>query len=406
MISTPAGTVLTLNGGSSSLKLALFEPRSGTAADSLHCLYRGKVTDIFGSAQLQWKNHSGAPVFAAGVQIDPDSSAGSYYQQALQQALAALATFAPDNSIALVGHRIVHGADQFPQAQVLTDSDLQQLATYIPLAPLHQPYNLQLIHACRALLPDVPHVGCFDTAFHAGQPPVEQRYAIPREYHDQGLRKYGFHGLSYQFIQQQLQALGCGQHNTIVCHLGSGASLCAIKNGQSIATTMGFSPLDGLPMGTRCGAIDPGVLLYLLREHKLDVDQLENLLYKRSGWLGISGISGEMLTLEQSDADSARAAIEHFCYRTALAIGQLSAALGGLQQLVFTGGVGENDAMIRANILQRCAWLGVKTDSASNQRGAALISDADSAVLVRVIATDEEQMIALNALHCIGDGAR
>lgn len=403
MIPAPATTVLTLNGGSSSLKLALFEQRGRGADQSLQCLFRGKVADILGRAQLQWKTSAGAPVFAAALHTDPDCRAGSLYQQALQQALAALASFAPEHAhaTAVVGHRIVHGADQYAQAQQLNDSDLQQLAAFIPLAPLHQPFNLQLIHACRALLPQVRHVGCFDTAFHAGQPAVEQRYAIPREYHDLGLRKYGFHGLSYQFIQTQLEALGAGQLNTIVCHLGSGASLCAIKNGQSIATTMGFSPLDGLPMGTRCGAIDPGVLLYLLREHKLDVDQLEHLLYKRSGWLGISGISGDMLTLEQSDTDSARAAIDHFCYRTALAIGQLSAALGGLQQLVFTGGVGENDAVIRANILQRCAWLGVSVDAAANQRGAALISRAESAVPVRVIATDEERMIAVNALHCI-----
>ena len=235
--------------------------------------------------------------------------------------------------------------------------------------------------------------------FHAGQSKLEQNYALPKKYTDEGIHRYGFHGLSYEYIQRQLSQLNDNPLNTIVCHLGAGASMCAIKDGQSIASSMGFTAVDGLPMGSRCGSIDPGVLLYLQRHHHMSADELETLIYKQSGWLGVSGISSDMLELHNENSPEAEHAIDMFCYRAALEIGRLSAALEGLEQIVFTGGVGENDADVRERILNRCTWLGATFSPQANQNGEPLICESGSKIKIRVIPTNEEAMLAIHALE-------
>ncbi|GGB88971.1 acetate kinase [Marinobacterium zhoushanense] len=383
-------TILTVNGGSSSLKCGLYTLKH----DGLHCLYHLKLGNLLGdAARFDIMDEVDAPLEHQDLDfstIDLEQR----HQAALKHVLNWLDQHLSEVRLIATGHRIVHGGDQYSAPIEIGDAELEQLRRYIPLAPLHQPYNLRLLEACGSLAPDIPRIGCFDTMFHSRQPRLERLYAIPRELSDAGVHKYGFHGLSYDYIQHQLQTRGCGQLNTVVCHLGAGASMCAIKEGRSIASSMGFTAVDGLPMGSRCGNLDPGVLLYLMREQQMDLDQIETLIYKQSGWLGVSGISSDMIALHQSDSPAAEEAIDLFCYRAALEIGRLSAALEGLEQLVFTGGVGENDADVRARILARCSWLGVAIDSAANAAHAERIDARGSQVQVRVIPTNEEAMIA------------
>jgi len=302
-------------------------------------------------------------------------------------------------AIAVAGHRIVHGGDEFRQPVILDDEVLHRLRKLVPLAPLHQPVNLDLAEICRAALPDIPHVACFDTTFHQGQDELVRQYALPRDLTEKGIHRFGFHGTSFESVLRQWQR-SCPERAgdpIVIAHLGSGSSLCAIKDGRSVATTMGFSTADGLPMGTRCGSIDPGVLIYLLRQYRMSADALEDLLYRRSGLLGISAVSGSMRTLRQSGEPAAAAAIDYFVYRCAREIGSLVAALGGLSGLVFTGGIGENDAATRREIAVRCGWLGMKVEDRANESGSCLISSAESRVGVYVIPSDEEMMIAVHA---------
>ncbi|MBR9884698.1 MAG: acetate/propionate family kinase [Oceanospirillales bacterium] len=383
-------TILTVNGGSSSLKCGLYTLRD----EGLHCLYHLKLGNLLGeTARFDIMDERDAPLehldldFSA---IDPELR----HQAALKHVLSWLQEHLSEVNLVATGHRIVHGGDRFSAPILIGETELEQLKRYIPLAPLHQPYNLKLLEACGDLAPDIPRVGCFDTMFHSRQPRLERLYAIPRELSDAGVHKYGFHGLSYDYIQHQLAAIGCGQLKTVVCHLGAGASMCAIKDGHSIASSMGFTAVDGLPMGSRCGNLDPGVLLYLMHEHQMGLEQIEDLIYKQSGWLGVSGISSDMITLHQSESPAAQEAIDLFCYRAALELGRLSAALEGLEQLVFTGGVGENDADVRARILSRSRWLGIEFDTNANERHDRRIDTDGSAVSVRVIPTNEEAMIA------------
>ncbi len=387
-------TILTVNGGSSSLKCALFE----LTDDNLSLRFSFKLGNILNTASFKVTDATGEVLETQ----QPDYSSvpiEQRHQACLQTILNWLAQHLPDNQLSAIGHRVVHGGTDFSHPCLIDDDLLQALAKLIPLAPLHQPYNLRLIEACHALAPDLPQVACFDTMFHSKQPALEQSYALPRELTAQGIHRYGFHGLSYEFILRQLEKLDSAQLNTIVCHLGAGASMCAIKSGQSIASSMGFTAVDGLPMGSRCGNVDPGVLLYLQRHHNMSADDLETLIYKQSGWLGVSGISSDMLELHQADHPAAEEAIDMFCYRAALEIGRLSAALEGLQQLVFTGGVGENDANVRERILERCHWLGISIDATANQTADNLISTEASNVAVRVIPTNEEAMIATHVLE-------
>jgi acetate kinase len=271
------------------------------------------------------------------------------------------------------------------------------------LAPLHQPHSLAAIRAFKNILPGLPQVACFDTAFHHTQPDVAQRFALPRHFFEEGVRRYGFHGLSYEYIVSVLARLDSALANEriIVAHLGNGASLCAIHKGRSIATTMGFTPLDGLVMGSRCGSIDPGVLLYLMDHHNMDVQALEQLLYHESGLLGISGVSSDMRTLLSSDDPNAQEAIESFVYRIGREIGSLAAALGGIDALIFTGGIGEYSAIIRKKIGHQVAWLGLDFDESANEIGNSRVSSLKSKISVWVVPTDENLMIAQHTLQLV-----
>lgn len=295
-----------------------------------------------------------------------------------------------------IGHRVVHGGASYKAPVRVTEKVLADLAALTPLAPLHQPHNLAPIHAIAARQPLLPQVACFDTAFHQAQPALAQTFALPRRYFDQGVRRYGFHGLSYEYVSARLSEIApeLARGRVIAAHLGNGASLCAIKDGRSVASTMGFTAVDGLMMGTRCGTIDPGVILYLMDEEGLDSRGIADLVYRRSGLLGVSGISSDMRMLRASSAPEAVEATTLFEYRIIREIGSLVAALGGLDGLVFTAGIGEYDAATRAAVMQGCAWLGLTGDAARNAIGAGKISADDSKVVAWVIPTDEEGVIA------------
>lgn len=389
-------SILIVNAGSSSLKCSVFDEDGGKIRQH----FRVKVANLAGPAHLEIYDHSEK---ADGILVDKmDISAEELdvaHSQAHHQALSVVMNWLDRNTkfkITQVGHRIVHGGDFYSEPVVITGEVLENLSKLIPLAPLHQPYNLKLVKVCQDLLPGLPQVACFDTAFHSTIPDVARNFAIPRTLTREGVRRYGFHGLSYQYIHNKLTELDAdlAQGRIIVAHLGAGASMCAIENGESIASTMGFTALDGLPMGSRCGQVDPGVLLYLMREHKMDADAIEGLLYKKSGWQGVSGISSDMLTLHKNGSSHAQEAIDMFVYRIARETGSLAAAIGGVDSFVFTGGVGENDAEIRAQVAHQNEWLGMKLDEQRNRANEYLISADDSRVKVFAIPTNEELMIA------------
>ncbi len=395
--------LLTLNAGSSSVKFALFDANSmatGRAAPLAQALWSGQAEGLGSGQQAHWqvKDAEGRTLHAAPL---PEVDAN--HRGALHAMLAWQASTLGDASVRAVGHRIVHGGTQFAQP-VLIDADvcgaLERLA---PLAPLHQPHNLAGVQAAMQSFADVPHVACFDTAFHAGQSDVNQRFAIPRALHDAGVRKYGFHGLSYESITAQLPLLepGLAQARVIVAHLGNGASMCAVHAGRSIATTMSFSPLDGLVMGTRCGQLDPAVVLYLMEQRHMGTDAITRLLFRESGLLGLSGISSDMRTLEASADPAAAQAIAHFVEQVVQHAGKLAAAMRGLDALVFTGGIGENAANLRAAILSQCAWLGVRLDAAANQRHGPRLTEAGSPVSAWAVRTNEEAVIAQHVVRIL-----
>lgn len=382
--------ILVLNGGSSSLKFAAFQGR-----DELHLLVRGSVSSIGERPRLHVAPTATTPPF--------DRSLG---EQAISigKALEAVASYLTDRDllhrVSRIGHRIVHGGREFARATLLDQGTLDALRKLEPLAPIHQAINLELVDLAGRLLPKAMQVGCFDTAFHATQPEIARLYGLPHEMSEQGIVSYGFHGLSYRHIASELHnryGVPAGGR-TIVAHLGSGASLCAMKAGVSHATTMGFSTLDGLVMSTRCGAIDPGVLLHLLQDLELSPDELTDLLYEKSGLLGVSGISGNMQTLLASEDPAAKRAVDLFIYRVGREIGSLAAALGGLDTLVFTAGIGEHAPAIRQSICEAAAWLGVALDKELNAHGEELISAPDSLVDVLVIPADEERAVATELL--------
>ena len=393
-------TILTVNGGSSSLKCALFSAQP----QGLTPLYVFKLGNILDTPRISITDAQGNSLAAPEIDVSTTPVA-QRHQTALGTVLDWLAEHAPEYPITAFGHRVVHGGEHFSAPVVVNSNTLEALRAFVPLAPLHQPYNLRLIEACQQLAPTLPQIACFDTMFHVGQPAVERHYALPRKLTEEGIQRYGFHGLSYEFIQTRLAEISpqAATADTIICHLGAGASMCAVKAGKSVASTMGFTAVDGLPMGSRCGNIDPGVMLYLQRHHGMDADALEKLIYKESGWLGVSGESSDMLSLKRSQSTSAQEAIDMYAYRIALELGRLAAALGGLEQLVFTGGVGENDADLRQNIIERSRWLGLHLDEDANVLNASVISNKHSAIPVRVIATNEEAMIAHHVTEIIGD---
>lgn len=379
-------TLLVLNSGSSSIKFSLF------TADTLDLLANGQVEGIGGDARLHAVDASGRALFDERL-----ADCVADHGQALDCLLTRDELREPMGDPVAAGHRVVHGGTRFDQPVRIDPRILTELEDLAPLAPLHQPHNTAGIRALASRRPDLLQVACFDTAFHAGQAAVARNFALPRELTDSGIRRYGFHGLSYEYIASVLaDTVGAGTAvgRVVVAHLGNGASLCALWEGRSVATTMGFTALDGLPMGTRCGSIDPGVVLYLIGEYGLGVAAVNDLLYHRSGLLGVSGISNDMRRLLASDDPRAAEAIELFVYRINRELGSLAAALGGLDALVFTGGIGEHAAPVRERACELAAWLGVRLDADANRAGGPRISTADSAVSVWVIPTDEELMIA------------
>lgn len=386
--------VLVINAGSSSLKFSLFETaEAGAPAE----LAGGQIEGI--GIEPRFKAES-----AAGeVLVDQAYEAGGGHRAATQRLTNWLDEHLAGRGVAVVGHRVVHGGTRYTRPVRIDGDVMEHLEALVPLAPLHQPHNLKAIEAMAIAHAGVPQVACFDTAFHQGHPFEADAYALPKAYYDRGLRRYGFHGLSYEFIAGELArsspALAGGR--VVVAHLGNGASCCALAAGRSVDSTMGFTALDGLPMGTRCGQIDPGVLLYLLDERGMSTTELGDLLYKQSGLKGLSGVSSDMRDLEASDSDDAARAIRYFVYRVRREVAALAAALEGIDGLVFTAGIGERGRQVRAEVCGGLQWLGVRLDDAANAADAAVISTADSPVEVRVIPTDEEKMIARHALSVI-----
>jgi acetate kinase len=334
---------------------------------------------------------------------------GCGHHAATECLLAVLRRHLAGHELWAAGHRVVHGGDRDAAAELVDPPLMEALSALEPLAPLHQPHNLAPIRALAALTPGLPQVACYDTAFHRSQPALNRLFALPRSFAAEGVRRYGFHGLSYEFVAAELArldpALAAGR--VIVAHLGNGASLCAMRGGRSVATTMGFTAADGLVMGTRCGALDPGVLLYLMDRHGMGAREIEELIYRRSGLLGVSGLSQDMRVLRRSAAPEAAEAIALFVARAVGEVGALAAALGGLDGIVFTAGIGENDVTTRAEIAEGCGWLGLELDPARNTAGAGgrRISTARSTLSAWVVPTDEERMIARHARHVVSGHA-
>jgi acetate kinase len=382
--------ILVLNAGSSSIKFSVFRMEE----DRLSLVYGGEIEGIGVRPHFVVRDSSGQSVAETHPTQEQGPPLG--HHDLLVTVLEWLDRHAEGMSVAAVGHRVVHGGERFAAPVLVNQDVLQTLQALVPLAPLHQPHNLDAIRALARIKPGIPQVACFDTAFHRAQPAVAQAFALPRELTEAGITRYGFHGLSYEYIARVLPGLAgeAGRGRVVVAHLGNGASMCALQAGRSIATTMSFTALDGLPMGTRSGSLDPGVILYLLSERGMDVAALTDLLYHRSGLLGMSGLSSDMRALLSSSASSARAAIDVFIYRIRRELGSLAAALGGLDALVFTGGIGQHAAPIRARVCEQISWLGIRLDPEANARGGPRISGPDSPVSVWAIPTNEELMIA------------
>jgi acetate kinase len=381
--------LLTLNAGSSSLKFAVFdrETLSETAQIS------GKFTGIGGAPAFTARDETGAPLDNAELEtINADAD----HEQLIARLFDWLEQHLGQMSLEAVGHRVVHGGRNFSVPTFINGEVLQELELLSPLAPLHQPHNLAAIRAVAKWRPGLPQIACFDTSFHRTQSRTAQLFALPRALSDEGVVRYGFHGLSYDYIAGVLpQYLGDrAGGRVIVAHLGNGASMCAMHDRKSVATSMGFTALDGLMMGRRCGTLDPGVVLYLMQAKGMDAAEIENLLYRKSGLLGVSGVSNNMQVLQQSDDPHASEAIDLYCFRAASILAGLVPSIGGLDALVFTAGIGENSALVRKNICDRLAWLGLELDSAENARDAACISQPQSRVKVLVLPTNEEAVVA------------
>jgi len=390
-----ARAVLVLNAGSSSIKFQTFR----IAGRGLDVGLRGQIEGI-GTA------HPLATMTEAGEKRERklSSAEGADMRGALVLLAQAIGARAGELDIAAAGHRVVHGGAEYARPLVVDDAVLAKLDKLVPLAPLHQPHNLSAIRAARQALPGVPQVACFDTAFHRGHAQVAELFALPYEMYEAGVRRYGFHGLSYEYVAATLPeaAPEIATGRVVVAHLGSGASLCGIKGGRSIDSTMGFTAVDGLPMGTRTGQLDPGVVLYLMQERRLSAKDIETLLYKKSGLLGISGVSNDMRDLLESKAPRARLAVDYFVFRVARETAALASALGGIDGVVFTAGIGERSVEIRRRVCEGLAWLGVELDAAANERGGPRISRAGSRGSARVVPTHEELMIARHARELLG----
>jgi acetate kinase len=393
-----ADLILVLNAGSSSLKFRGYD--AGGRAPRL--VVRGQIEGLGTEPHFTVSNADGdrheEKRWPPGAQLDHDGAVG-YIGDFLRG-------HGEGHRLVAAGHRVVHGGLRFTQPTLVTPEVIAELAALSPLAPLHQPHNLAPIRALAQRRPDLPQVACFDTAFHHTQPEEAQAFALPAAITARGVRRYGFHGLSYEYIASRLPEVApqAAAGRTVVAHLGNGASMCALQAGRSMASTMGFTAVDGLVMGTRCGSIDPGVILYLMDELKMDTRAVEDLIYKRSGLLGVSGISSDMRTLLASDDPHARFAVELFTYRIARELGSLAAALGGIDALVFTGGIGERAGLIRDRVCRRAGWLGLELDPGANGKDGPRISTDASRVAAWVIPTDEELMIARHTFALLPGG--
>jgi acetate kinase len=379
-------TLLTINMGSSTVKAALFHASAGAAP-----VESWRDTLDLAAAKPHWRSSSPAPSAAS------DSGAP------IGQIVALLAARVQDTMPTAIVHRIVHGGEHLDAPAPVDDALLDRLQELAPLAPLHQPPALALVRALRQQWPRIPLIACFDTAFHRTMPSLSRRLPIPAEWDARGVRRYGFHGLSYQSVVERLRrdVPKISGQRLVIAHLGNGSSLCAVRDGHSVETTMGFSALDGIPMGTRPGTMDPGVLLYLMRNARWSVDQLEAFLYHDCGLKALSGSSADMRTLLETDSPAARFAVEYFANRIAQATAALATSLGGLDTLVFTGGIGEHAAPVRAAVATRLGWTGLTLDEAANARHATSIAKADSRVAVYVLPADEEAVMAAGALRIL-----
>jgi acetate kinase len=388
--------IVSFNSGSSSIKFALY---TVDAAGMPELAVGGKIEGI-GIAP-----HVVARTVDGGLVLERDWADGSSLTHAAL--LEYLFTWSADHvegqEVIAIGHRVVHGGTDYSAPCLVDDALLEALDALCPLAPLHQPHNLAAIRAIRALQPDLPQVACFDTAFHHDKPALASRFPLPRALHDGGIRRYGFHGLSYEYIARRLRELdpALAKGRVIAAHLGNGASLCGMRDGKSVDTTMGFTALDGLMMGTRCGSIDAGVVLHLQSQMGMSVTEVEHLLYNEAGLAGVSGISSDMRVLSTSKAPEAAEAIALFAWRAARETGALATALGGMDGLVFSAGIGENSAEIRSRICGHLAWMGVALDERANAVNDAVISAPDSRITVRVVPTDEERMIVQHTINML-----
>ncbi|MCJ9699521.1 MULTISPECIES: acetate/propionate family kinase [unclassified Bradyrhizobium] len=388
-------TILVVNAGSSSVK---FQVYSVEGEGKLRRQIKGQVDGIGSRPRLRASGANGNPIADRAYPIEavPDvpaamGTAGEWLRDELRI-----------HPIA-VGHRVVHGGPEYDRPVLIDHGVVARLERFVMLAPLHQPHNLAPIRSILAGFPALPQVACFDTAFHRTHGPLADHYAIPHRLHAEGVRRYGFHGLSYEYIANALPQIApdIAKGRVIVAHLGSGASMCAMSQGQSVESTMGFTALDGLPMGTRPGQLDPGVVLYLISEKGMSASNVQDFLYRDCGLKGLSGVSNDMRELEGSSDANAKLAIEYFAYRIGLNAGMLAAALQGLDAFVFTAGIGENSATLRARVVEQLGWLGVTLDPAENARNSKLISRSDSRIPVYVVPTDEELMIAKHTLSLL-----
>jgi len=381
--SEPLRAYLTLNAGSSSLKLALF-PEDGDSP-----LATALADRIGPDGVLTVKDSDGRVITSLPGPLD-------HHETALDTALLNFRALYPSLSLVAVGHRVVHGGTNYSAPVIVTESTVAELDRLRAFAPLHQPHNVAGIRAATKAFPSVPQIACFDTGFHSGHSWINDTFALPREFYERGVRRYGFHGLSYAYVASELTKVApmIAQKKIVIAHLGNGASLCAIEQGRSVTSTMGFSTLEGLPMGTRCGRIDPGVILYLLDEEKMNSSDISDLLYKRSGLIGLSGLSNDMRTLEASDNPNAEQAIAYFVASIQREIASCAATLGGLDALVFCGGIGENSRAVRERVCAGLNWMGLSVDPAHNAANETFISAASARIPVLVVPTNEELVIA------------
>jgi acetate kinase len=386
--SKPGAAMLVINSGSSSLKFSVF-----IAQKNITPLLRGKIESIFTNphfiAHDSGGNTIGEKSWTPGTKLGHEGAIEFVFEFGGSGVLA-------ENTIESAGHRVVHGGTEFKEPALINESVVASLESLVPLAPLHQPYNIEAIRAIMKRSPDFPQVACFDTSFHCTQTLLEQTYAIPRKYTEAGVKRYGFHGLSYEYITSVLprydRKLASGR--VVIAHLGNGASMCAVRNGKSVSSTMGFTAVCGLPMGTRSGTLDPGILIYMMDQYGMDTRAVEDLIYNQSGLLGVSGISNDMRTLLASTDPHAKEAVDLFIYRIGRELGSLAAALGGIDGIVFTAGIGENAPYIREKVCLDAGWLGIDLDKVANEAGGLRISSEGSKVSAWVIPTNEELVIA------------